>query len=157
MQARARRLALHIKRRVLPMRIRRQYGDPRRPAGSQAEAARVIWWKRHIGDWRAKTAHLSSLEKGIYGELLDHAYATQTPLPRDIESNCRIAGATSAMETRAVEQVLKKCWELTPDGYVNKRVEEEIAKYEQKAHNKSVSAAEAWAKRKASNVLTMKK
>ncbi|MDO8707011.1 MAG: YdaU family protein [Sulfuricaulis sp.] len=109
----------------------------------------MIWWKRDIGAWRAKTAHLTPLEKGVYVELLDHYYATETPLPPDSASCWRIAGAKSAMETNAVDKILTTLFEKTPDGFVNKRAEAEIAKYLAKHENKSVSATEAWAKRKA--------
>ena len=109
----------------------------------------MIWWKRDIGAWRAKTAHLTPLEKGVYGELLDHCYSTQMPLPINLDACTRIAGAKSAVEVHAVEKVLVSLFEKTPDGFVNKRVEAEIAKYLSKHNNKSESATEAWAKRKA--------
>ena len=109
----------------------------------------MIWWKRDIGAWRAKTAHLTPLEKGVYGELLDHCYSTQMPLPVNLDACSRIAGATTAVEVRAVEKVLTSLFEKTPDGFVNKRAEAEIAKYLSKHQNKSESATEAWAKRKA--------
>lgn len=111
----------------------------------------MIWWKRDIGAWRAKTAHLTPLEKGVYCELLDHYYATEMPLPPDSASCWRIAGAKTAMETNAVDKILTTQFEKTPDGFVQKRTEEEITKYQSKRTNKSVGATDGWAKRKAAN------
>ena len=71
------------------------------------------------------------------------------PLPINLDACSRIAGAKSAVEVHAVEKVLASLFEKTSDGFVNKRVEAEIAKYLTKHQNKSESAAEAWAKRKA--------
>mgnify|MGYP001611463813 CR=1 FL=1 len=109
----------------------------------------MIWWKRDIGAWRAKTAHLTPLEKGVYVELLDHYYATEEPLPPDSASCWRIAGAKTQAENFAVDKILSTMFEKTTDGFVQKRAEEEITKYQAKHTKKVVRATESWAKRKA--------
>ena len=84
------------------------------------------YWQRWIGDWKRKTAHLSAEQKGIYGELLDHAYATERPLPIDTESLYRIAGATSESERKSCDRVISEFFIADDAGVHNKRVHEEI-------------------------------
>lgn len=86
------------------------------------------YWERWIGDWKRKTAHLTAEAKGIYGELLDHAYATQRPLPLEPEYLYRIAGAVSASERKATDHIVAEFFERGDDGYTNRRVQEEISK-----------------------------
>lgn len=86
------------------------------------------YWERWIGDWKRKTAHLSAEAKGIYGELLDHQYATHKALPLDHEDIYRLAGARTASEIKATEKVIAEFYMKTAEGYTNKRAEEEIAK-----------------------------
>ena len=86
------------------------------------------YWDRWIGDWKRKTAHLSAEAKGIYGELLDHAYATESPLPLDHEQVYRLAGARTASECKNTDKVLACFFLKTDSGYVNKRASEEISK-----------------------------
>lgn len=86
------------------------------------------YWERWIGDWKRKTAHLSAEAKGIYGELLDHEYATHKALPLDHDEIYRLAGARTGSECKATERVLSEFYEKTPQGYINKRAQAEIAK-----------------------------
>lgn len=86
------------------------------------------YWERWIGDWKRKTAHLSAEAKGIYGELLDHEYATHKPLPLDLESTYRIAGASTSSERKSTDRILAEFYTKTEAGYVNARAQEEIAK-----------------------------
>ena len=86
------------------------------------------YWERWIGDWKRKTAHLSAEAKGIYGELLDHEYATHKALPLEHEAVYRIAGARSDSECASTDRVLSEFYTRTEQGYVNKRAQEEISK-----------------------------
>ena len=86
------------------------------------------YWERWIGDWKRKTAHLSAEAKGIYGELLDHEYATHKPLPLDLEATYRLAGASTPSERKSTDKVLSEFYTKTDQGYVNGRAQQEIAK-----------------------------
>lgn len=86
------------------------------------------FWPRYVGDIQRKTGHLSCAEMGAYDRLLDHMYATEQPLPSDIDACCRIARAMDKAERKAVESVLKQFFVLAGEEYVNARVEEEINK-----------------------------
>lgn len=80
------------------------------------------YWERWVGDWKRKTAHLSAELKGIYGELLDHVYATEAPLPEEFEECCRIAGAITDSERSAVRRIVA---EFFPER-MNRRAAAEI-------------------------------
>lgn len=98
------------------------------------------YWERWIGDWKRKTAHLSAEAKGIYGELLDHVYATQKPLPEDVEEVYRIAGASTASERKATERVLR---DFFPNG-MNPRATEEIARRDKYVAEQRERANKRW-------------
>lgn len=86
------------------------------------------YWPRYVGDIQRKTGHLSCAEMGAYDRLLDHVYATEEPLPSDIDACCRIARAMEKSEKKAVESVLRQFFNLRDDGYHNNRAAEEIEK-----------------------------
>lgn len=85
------------------------------------------FYKRYVGDIQRDTGHLSLAEFGAYDRLLDHYYATEAPLPADIDACCRIARAMTSPERKAVESILKQYFNLTDAGYTQGRTEKEIA------------------------------
>lgn len=96
------------------------------------------WYKRFPGDFKADTSHLSLAEKGAYDALLDHYYATEEPLPPEVDRLCRIAGAVTEDEKTAVKRVAAQFFPMNGDGgRHNKRADEEIAKAQAKAEAKS--------------------
>lgn len=80
-----------------------------------------------MGDIQRDTGHLSCAEMGVYDRFLDHYYAIESALPNDVDACCRIARAMTKEERKAVTYVLDSYFELTVVGYVQKRVEREIA------------------------------
>lgn len=103
------------------------------------------YWERWIGDWKRKTAGLSCAEKGVYGELLDHQYATEEGLPDSVERCCRIAGAVSPEEVAAVNSVLQQFFPVMADGSrMNPRVVEEIEKRRAYVAKKTAAAQIRW-------------
>jgi uncharacterized protein YdaU (DUF1376 family) len=90
------------------------------------------FYKRYMGDIQRVTGHLSCTEMGVYDRFLDHYYSTETPLPADIDTCCRIARAMDKTERKAVDTVLRQFFTLTDDGYVQNRAEEEIAEAQPK-------------------------
>jgi uncharacterized protein YdaU (DUF1376 family) len=86
----------------------------------------VNFYKRFIGDITAKTGGLSLARMGAYDRLLDHFYSTELPIPpEEIYSICR---AMTRADRADVDAVLSRFWELTPEGYVQEKAEEVIAK-----------------------------
>lgn len=82
----------------------------------------------HIGDYAAATAHLSDAEDLAYRRLLDAYYAREAPLPTDEAACCRLARATCATARRAVVTVLREFFQPSPDGWRQKRCDDEISR-----------------------------
>lgn len=84
------------------------------------------FYKHHIGDFDADTAHLSWLEDAAYRRLMCLYYRREAPIPADIAQACRLVRATSRAEREAVESVLREFFEMREDGWHNKRCDVEI-------------------------------
>lgn len=93
------------------------------------------------------TAHLSILEHGAYLLMLQHAYATEKPLPVG-KALHRMLRATEKDEREAIDSVVKQFWTETPDGLVNARAKDEIAKANVQAETNRRIAVEREARRK---------
>jgi len=83
----------------------------------------------HIGDYAEATGHLSPLEDGIYWRMLRKYYATERPLPAEVEKIQRLVAAKSPDEVAAVDAVLADFFKLGPDGWHQERCDEVIAAY----------------------------
>lgn len=94
------------------------------------------YYERHLGDYSKDTAHLTMIEHGAYGLLLDRYYGTEAGIPADQVH--RIARARTKEEKAAVDVVLAEFFQLIDGVWINKRAEEEIAK----AHVKINAAKE---------------
>lgn len=90
-------------------------------------------YQHHLGDYAKDTMHLSPLEHGVYRLLMDAYYATEKPIPLDINSACRIARCSTDHERAAVESVLAQFFTRNPDGFRQKRIDEELEAYWHKA------------------------
>jgi uncharacterized protein YdaU (DUF1376 family) len=86
------------------------------------------WYKHYIGDFQRDTGHLSLTERGAYRAMLDHHYATEKPLPKEVMAICRLVGAQTKAERDAVQRVLSEFWNETTDGWTNDRALKEITK-----------------------------
>lgn len=64
------------------------------------------WYPFYIGDYQQKTSHLTLIEHGAYGLLLNHYYATHHALPGDRKIIYRICRASDRNERRAIDSVL---------------------------------------------------
>lgn len=91
-------------------------------------AAALIFYKHFIGDFQRDTSHLSLTERGAYRSLLDHHYATEKPLPKDVDALCRIVGAVSKADRAAVAAVIPQFWTETAGGWINARAQVEMGK-----------------------------
>ncbi len=83
------------------------------------------YYQFHIGDYRAATSHLSNEEDLAYRRLLDMYYDTEAPIPTDIDWVSR----RLRLGSEVVLSVLKDMFELTENGYVNRRADSEIKAY----------------------------
>lgn len=87
----------------------------------------------HIGDYVSHTHHLTAIEDITYRRLLDLYYLQEKPLESDVSVVARMV-RMSDHET-VVHSVLNEFFSKTPEGWSNKRCDEEIAKYRSKAGN----------------------
>lgn len=93
------------------------------------QGAAVNFYKHHLGDYDAATAHLSWDEDQAYTRLLRVYYRTEKPLPRDPDLAYRLVRAITRAQKAAVTAVLHEFFDERADGWHNKRADEEIAAY----------------------------
>lgn len=84
------------------------------------------YYERHLGDYAKDTGHLTMLEHGAYGLLLDRYYSTEQGIPADQAH--RVTRARSKEEKSAVDAVLNEFFTLTDGIWTHNRVDREIEK-----------------------------
>jgi uncharacterized protein YdaU (DUF1376 family) len=97
------------------------------------------YWTRWVGDFQRDTGHLTCTEIGVYDRLLDHYYATETPLPGDKDACARIARAMTKDEKKAVDSILKQFFRLSGGMYKQKRTDDEITKLQKQREAKAAN------------------
>lgn len=102
------------------------------------------YYEKHVGDYIRDTVSLSMVEDGAYNRLMDQYYQTERPLPLDKSMLYRLARAGSGIERKAVEFVIQYFFQETSEGYVQKRIASEIAKYQDKQRKAKASANARW-------------
>jgi len=93
------------------------------------------YYQHNIGDYRRDTVHLSLLEHGVYRQLLDMYYLSETPIPKETQQVIRRLSARTQDEINAIEIILDEFFTLTDEGWIHKRCDMEIADYRHKAEN----------------------
>ncbi len=84
------------------------------------------YYERHIGDYARDAGHLTMLEHGAYGLLLDRYYSTEQPIP--VDQAHRVCRARSREERAAVDAVLAEFFTRDGDVWRNGRADREIEK-----------------------------
>lgn len=107
------------------------------------------FYKHHLGDYSAATAHLTWNEDCAYRRLLDAYYKREQPIPSDVGAACRLVRATTASEKKAVAAVLEEFFYLGHDGWHNRRCDAEIAAASQQAETNRRIAQDREANRRA--------
>jgi uncharacterized protein YdaU (DUF1376 family) len=102
------------------------------------------YYEKHIGDYISDTVSLTMLEDGAYNRLMDQCYQTERPLPLDRKMVYRLARATSTAERKAVDFVVAHFFIETAAGYVQKRIQQEIERYQEKQRKAQASANARW-------------
>jgi uncharacterized protein YdaU (DUF1376 family) len=108
----------------------------------------VNFYKHYIGDFQRDTSHLSLTERGAYLALMHHYYATERPLPTDMPSLCRIAGAVTKQEKEAVKTVTA-FFESRNGCLWHKRIEAELEKHEGRSDKNRIIALDREARKRA--------
>jgi uncharacterized protein YdaU (DUF1376 family) len=97
----------------------------------------MYFYRFHINDYAASTAHLSNEQDLAYRRCLDWYYSTEKPLPLDHDWLAK----RLRVEATVLLEVLTDMFERTEDGYRNSRAEEELVGYHRLAErNKSNGA-----------------
>jgi uncharacterized protein YdaU (DUF1376 family) len=87
----------------------------------------------NIADYRKDTSHLSTLEHGIYRQLLDWYYLDEKPIPKETQSVLRRLRLGSESDALALQNVLNDFFVFRDDGYHQVRCDVEIKDYHHKA------------------------
>jgi uncharacterized protein YdaU (DUF1376 family) len=95
------------------------------------------YYKFNIADYRKDTGHLSTIEHGIYRQLIDWYYLDEQPIPEENQVVIRRLRLGSE-EVKFLQNVLSDFFVLGKKGYEHKRIEVEIKDYhEQVEKNKN--------------------
>ena len=101
------------------------------------------YYERHIGDYLKDTAHLSLLEHGVYGRLLDVYYTREGGIP--VAQVERLIGVRSKDEREALYAVLDEFFYSENETHLkHSRCEREIARYQDKQAKAKRSAEARW-------------
>jgi uncharacterized protein YdaU (DUF1376 family) len=100
-------------------------GDLRRSA--------MHYYKFNIADYRKDTGHLSTIEHGIYRQLIDWYYLDETPIPLETQVVSRRLRLASEVEILSLKNVLSDYFKESKLGYVHKRIDVDIADYHEQA------------------------
>lgn len=102
------------------------------------------YYERHIGDYLKDTAHLSLLEHGVYGRMLDVYYTREAPIPSaQVE---RLIGVRTKEEREALRNVVAEFFQVDGDVLRHGRCDREVERYQQKQRKASASANARWSK-----------
>lgn len=113
------------------------------------------YYRRWIGDYVKKTAHLSLAEHGAYNVLLDVCYSTEKPLPASVDALCRLCRAMTREEQAAVASVAEQFFPVGEDGLRhNPRADEELGIAQATIEKQRKSGAESASKRWSTDKLT---
>jgi uncharacterized protein YdaU (DUF1376 family) len=97
----------------------------------------INYYERHIGDYLKDTAHLSLLEHGVYGRLLDVYYTRENGIDEGMAA--RLIGARSKDELAALAVILAEFFVLRSGVWTHGRCDREIERYRKRAdHNRAV-------------------
>lgn len=110
------------------------------------------YYERHIGDYLKDTAHLSLLEHGVYGRLLDIYYTREGPIPE--AQVMRLVGARADEERSAVRDVLNEFFTRDGENWHHARCDRELERYRDKSAKAKKSAQASVESRRATAELT---
>lgn len=105
----------------------------------------------YTGDYYRDTRHLSMLQHGAYRQLLDHCWDQKGPLPIELDKCFRICGAVNKEEQDCVKGIIEEFFVRMPDGFYQKRVQEEIERANVLSGKRADAAHNRWKARKSLN------
>ena len=104
-------------------------------------------YPRHIGDYLRDTGHLTLLEHGVYGRLLDLYYLQEGPIDgANMDLLARKLSARRDDEIAALVAILDEFFTLVDGKWHHKRVDAELAKYREFSRRQSDRALKRYGK-----------
>ena len=94
------------------------------------------YYQFNIADYKKDTSHLTTLEHGIYRQLLDFYYLEEKPIPKETEWVIRRLRLGSDSDILALNNVLNDFFTLENDGYHQSRCDADIINYHEQAEKK---------------------
>lgn len=102
------------------------------------------YYERHLGDLAKDTGHLSQGQLGAYDLLMDWYYANERALPADKADLYRIGRAFDKAERANVDRVASMFFAKDGDVLRHKRIDAEIARFNEKREKAKRSANARW-------------
>jgi uncharacterized protein YdaU (DUF1376 family) len=100
-----------------------------------------------MATYRADTFMLTWEQDLAYRRMLDLAYETEKPLPKDRSELYALLRASTAAQKAAVEYVLKKYWRNAgrrASGFINQKASKELARFKQTQAKRVNAANQRW-------------
>jgi uncharacterized protein YdaU (DUF1376 family) len=117
------------------------------------EDAEMHYYKFNIADYRKDTGHLSTIEHGIFRQLIDWYYLDEQPIPLETQVVLRRLRLGSD-DLIFLENVLSDFFQKTAKGYIHKRIELEIREYHGKAETNKVNGKRGGRPKKTQSVIS---
>lgn len=107
--------------------------------------SQMHYFQHDIKAFNYATRHLSLLEKGIYRELIDLYYDTESPIISEKNKIFKLIGANTAKEKKIVSDILDEFFFLENGRYYHSKCEEVLEKIRNKSQKARESAQRRWA------------
>jgi uncharacterized protein YdaU (DUF1376 family) len=111
------------------------------------------YYKFNIGDYRKDTTHLSTLEHGIYRQLIDWYYLEEKPIPRETDSVIRRLRLVSEDERNALVMVLREFFVEQSDGFHQLRCDEALQEYHKRKRTNKLNGKQGGRPKKTESVI----
>lgn len=106
-------------------------------------ANRLPWFPLYVDDYLNDTYDLNPCEHGVYLLLLSRFWVSG-PLRDNLDALCRIAAGA---QPQTVREILERFWELTGQGWVNRRMMKEMEKSEAVSARATAANQIRWGKK----------
>lgn len=96
-------------------------------------------------DYNNATMHLTIVEDMAFRRMLDWCYREEKQLPKNISEICKLIRYTKR-QSKVVKAILDEFFIETEDGFINKKVSEELSRFQKKSEKAKKSAQQRWHK-----------
>jgi uncharacterized protein YdaU (DUF1376 family) len=111
------------------------------------------YYKFNIADYRKDTGHLSTIEHGIFRQLIDWYYLDEQPIPLETQVVSRRLRLGSD-DLISLDNVLSDFFQKTAKGYVHKRIEFEIREYHEQVEKNKANGKRGGRPKKTQSVIS---